>query len=42
MGDIPQLLTLALTSRAAKVIDADAIGQVGEAERLRAAVARPG
>jgi ADP-dependent NAD(P)H-hydrate dehydratase / NAD(P)H-hydrate epimerase len=35
MGDIPQLLTLALTSRAPKVIDADAIGQVGEPERLR-------
>ncbi|HEX2804078.1 MAG TPA: NAD(P)H-hydrate dehydratase [Sphingomicrobium sp.] len=35
MGDIPQLLTLALTSRAPKVIDADAIGQLGEPERLR-------
>ncbi len=35
MGDIPQLLTLALTSRAAKVIDADAIGELGETERLR-------
>jgi hydroxyethylthiazole kinase-like uncharacterized protein yjeF len=35
MGDIPQLLTLALTSQAPKVIDADAIGQVGEPERLR-------
>jgi hydroxyethylthiazole kinase-like uncharacterized protein yjeF len=35
MGDIPQLLTLALTSHAAKVIDADAIGQIGEPERLR-------
>lgn len=34
MGDIPQLLTLALTSNAPKVIDADAIGQVGEPERL--------
>jgi hydroxyethylthiazole kinase-like uncharacterized protein yjeF len=34
MGDIPQLLTLALTSRAPKVIDADAIGQLGEPERL--------
>ena len=31
MGDIPQLLTLALTSKAPKVIDADAIAQVGEA-----------
>ena len=35
MGDVPQLLTLALTSRAAKVIDADAIGHVGEPERLK-------
>ena len=35
MGDIPQILTLALTSRASKVIDADAIGAVGEPERLR-------
>jgi hydroxyethylthiazole kinase-like uncharacterized protein yjeF len=35
MGDIPQLLTLALTSRAPKVIDADAIGQVDEPERLK-------
>ncbi|MBA3578210.1 MAG: NAD(P)H-hydrate dehydratase [Sphingomonas sp.] len=35
MGDIPQLLTLALTSHAPKVIDADAIGQVGEPGRLR-------
>jgi ADP-dependent NAD(P)H-hydrate dehydratase / NAD(P)H-hydrate epimerase len=35
MGDIPQLLTLALTAKAPKVIDADAIGQVGDAERLR-------
>ncbi|MFL6729060.1 MAG: NAD(P)H-hydrate dehydratase [Sphingomicrobium sp.] len=35
MGDIPQLLTLALTSRAPKVIDADAITQLGEPERLR-------
>jgi ADP-dependent NAD(P)H-hydrate dehydratase / NAD(P)H-hydrate epimerase len=35
MGDIPQLLTLALTSLAPKVIDADAIGQIGEPERLR-------
>lgn len=35
MGDIPQLLTLALTARAPKVIDGDAIGHLGEPERLR-------
>src|SRR5687768_13932945 len=35
LGDIPQVLTLALTSKAPKVIDADAIGLVGEAERLK-------
>jgi hydroxyethylthiazole kinase-like uncharacterized protein yjeF len=35
MGDIPQVLTLALTTRTPKVIDADAIGHVGEPERLR-------
>ncbi len=35
MGDIPQLLTLALTSQAPKVIDADAISQLGEPERLK-------
>ncbi len=35
MGDIPQLLTLALTSKAPKVIDGDAIGQLGEPERLQ-------
>lgn len=35
LGDIPQVLTLALTSRAPKVIDADAIGLVGEPQRLR-------
>ena len=35
MGDIPQVLTLALTSRAPVVIDADAIGHVGEPERLK-------
>jgi ADP-dependent NAD(P)H-hydrate dehydratase / NAD(P)H-hydrate epimerase len=35
MGDIPQVLTLALTSRAPKVIDADAIANLGEPERLR-------
>ena len=35
MGDIPQLLTLALTSHAPKVIDADAVTHLGEPERLR-------
>jgi hydroxyethylthiazole kinase-like uncharacterized protein yjeF len=35
MGDIPQLLTLALTTHASKVIDADAIGHIGEPERLK-------
>jgi len=35
MGDIPQVLTLALTAKAPVVIDADAIGHVGEPERLR-------
>ena len=35
MGDIPQVLTLALTSHAPKVLDADALGQVGEPERLQ-------
>lgn len=35
MGDIPQVLTLALTSRAPKVIDADAISHLGEPERLK-------
>jgi hydroxyethylthiazole kinase-like uncharacterized protein yjeF len=35
MGDIPQILTLSLTSRAPKVIDADAIAQLGEPERLK-------
>ena len=35
MGDIPQLLTLALTTFVPKVIDADAIGHVGEPERLK-------
>jgi hydroxyethylthiazole kinase-like uncharacterized protein yjeF len=34
MGDVPQVLTLALTSRAPKVIDADGIGHVGEPKRL--------
>jgi hydroxyethylthiazole kinase-like uncharacterized protein yjeF len=35
MGEIPQVLTLALTSKAPKVIDADAITRLGEPERLR-------
>ena len=35
MGDIPQVLTLSLTSRAPKVIDADAITHLGEPERLK-------
>jgi ADP-dependent NAD(P)H-hydrate dehydratase / NAD(P)H-hydrate epimerase len=35
MGDIPQLLTLALTSKAPKVIDADGITLLGDPERLR-------
>jgi len=35
MGDIPQLLTLALTSKAPKVIDADAIAHLGDPERLK-------
>ena len=35
MGDIPQLLTLALTSRAPKVVDADGITHLGEPERLK-------
>lgn len=35
MGELPQLLTLALTSKAPKVIDADACRQLGEPERLR-------
>ncbi|HEY8433634.1 MAG TPA: NAD(P)H-hydrate dehydratase [Sphingomicrobium sp.] len=35
MGDIPQVLTLALTSRAPKVVDADAISHLGESERLK-------
>lgn len=34
MGDIPQILTLALTVPRPIVIDADAIGHVGEPERL--------
>jgi hydroxyethylthiazole kinase-like uncharacterized protein yjeF len=35
MGGIPQVLTLALTAKAPVVIDADAIGHVGEPERLQ-------
>ncbi|MEO5972232.1 MAG: ADP/ATP-dependent (S)-NAD(P)H-hydrate dehydratase, partial [Sphingomicrobium sp.] len=35
LGDLPQVLTLALTATAPVVIDADAIGHVGEPERLR-------
>ncbi len=35
MGDIPQLLTLALTSKASKVLDADAISHLGDPDRLK-------
>jgi ADP-dependent NAD(P)H-hydrate dehydratase / NAD(P)H-hydrate epimerase len=35
LGDLPQVVTLALTSSAPKVIDADAISLVGEPGRLR-------
>jgi hydroxyethylthiazole kinase-like uncharacterized protein yjeF len=35
MGDIPPVLTLALTSKAPKVIDADGITHIGEPERLK-------
>lgn len=35
MGDIPQVLTLALTSNAPKVIDADAIAHAGDPERFK-------
>jgi hydroxyethylthiazole kinase-like uncharacterized protein yjeF len=35
LGDLPQVLTLALTSKAPKVIDADAITHLGEPERLK-------
>ena len=35
MGDIPQVLTLALTSKAPKVIDADAIAILATPERLK-------
>ena len=35
LGDVPQVLTLALTSKAPKVLDADAIAHLGEPERLK-------
>jgi hydroxyethylthiazole kinase-like uncharacterized protein yjeF len=35
MGDIPQLLTLALTSKAPKVLDADGIAHLGDPGRLK-------
>jgi hydroxyethylthiazole kinase-like uncharacterized protein yjeF len=35
LGDLPQVLTLALTSRVPKVLDADALRHVGDPERLR-------
>jgi hydroxyethylthiazole kinase-like uncharacterized protein yjeF len=35
LGDIAQILTLALTSKAPKVIDADGLTHLGEPERLR-------
>ena len=35
LGDIPQVLTLALTSKAPKVIDADAITHLGDPGRLK-------
>ncbi|WP_308516941.1 NAD(P)H-hydrate dehydratase [Sphingomonas flavescens] len=35
LGDLPQVLTLALTSRAPKVIDADAITHLGDPARLK-------
>ena len=35
LGDVPQVLTLALTSKAPKVIDADGITRLGEPERLK-------
>ncbi|MCL6730443.1 NAD(P)H-hydrate dehydratase [Sphingomonas hankyongi] len=35
LGDAPQVLTLALTSRSPKVIDADGITHLGDPERLR-------
>lgn len=35
LGDVPQVLTLALTSKAPKVIDADGITHLGDPERLK-------
>jgi ADP-dependent NAD(P)H-hydrate dehydratase / NAD(P)H-hydrate epimerase len=35
LGEAPQVLTLALTSKAPKVLDADAITHLGEPERLK-------
>jgi hydroxyethylthiazole kinase-like uncharacterized protein yjeF len=35
LGDLPPVLTLALTSKAPKVIDADAITHLGDPERLK-------
>jgi len=35
LGDVPQVLTLALTSKAPKVIDADGIIHLGDPDRLR-------
>ncbi|HJP68352.1 MAG TPA: NAD(P)H-hydrate dehydratase [Sphingomicrobium sp.] len=35
LGDIPEVLTLALTSKAPKLIDADAITHLGDPERLK-------
>jgi hydroxyethylthiazole kinase-like uncharacterized protein yjeF len=35
MGDIPELLTLALTSKAPKVLDADALSHLGDPARLK-------
>ena len=35
LGDLPQVLTLALTSKAPKLIDADGITHLGEPERLK-------
>jgi len=35
LGDVPQVLTLALTSMAPKVIDADGITHLGDPERLK-------
>ena len=35
LGDIPQVLTLALTSKQPKVLDADAVSHLGEPQRLK-------